>query len=419
MSLPDSTVAAERQIVVVAMNGEELLRMSSTELLQDTDCRELLQRVSKAVGFAKSSLSLTTSGGQALFDSDPVSKVLESEAGESVYLTCILSPVKPIAAKEENDRRFGRKGVLLLTKRLQAAAKGGAFAQICRAPELGCRNEVLDLLSSSFAPDLKPLIDAGLQAAFGEEGGNAATDSDAPYIYKHEATGTSADLSSCRLWISEFQSSLVGAVLWRVIDGWSGADSDAFVEGREIGAGPVLEVLFLAIQVGLREHGQAGRLLSELESTARQMGCVAVTVAAVPHQGCAFWTSNGYRVAVPCTDGPLESPDAAQEPGPFLDATTGAFGQYLFRHMLLFTDTPLMAKVLSDAAPSPPTETDKPEEPEAKEEVDGSRRGPPLLGDTEEQPEHIENRERRQSSDNQNPLHRLWVWFEQKRTMIY
>merc|ERR1711879_366649 len=70
------------------------------------------------------------------------------------------------------------------------------------------------------------------------------------------------------------------------------------------------------------------------------MGCSAVTVAAVPIQGLTFWQRCGYEIVVPLKK------EGVMEPG--LDEPLTAFGGFLLNHMLLFTDTPLVAKILTN-----------------------------------------------------------------------
>merc|ERR1719330_1990817 len=87
---------------------------------------------------------------------------------------------------------------------------------------------------------------------------------------------------------------LVCAVLWRLLPAPPPAVTEC--KPQEALVGPVLEVLFLATTPELREVGQAQALVSELEGAAKQMGCFAISVAAVPSQGISFWTGCGYEV---------------------------------------------------------------------------------------------------------------------------
>merc|ERR1712146_803611 len=78
-------------------------------------------------------------------------------------------------------------------------------------------------------------------------------------------------------------------------------------------------------------------------------GCSAIAVAAVPVQGMAFWTKRcGFQVVVPLKDGqdhPVVAGDTTK--AEHLDEPVNELGEFLLQHMLLFTDTPLVAKVLA------------------------------------------------------------------------
>merc|ERR1712066_845426 len=101
-----------------------------------------------------------------------------------------------------------------------------------------------------------------------------------------------------------------------------------------------MEVLFLATSPKMRESGFAGQLEQELESAAKEMGCSAIVVAAVPAQGMSFWTKRcGFEVVVP-----LKADRNEEE---YFEEPLNELGAFLLRHMLLFTDTPLVAKELS------------------------------------------------------------------------
>merc|ERR1712039_333162 len=98
--------------------------------------------------------------------------------------------------------------------------------------------------------------------------------------------------------------------------------------------------------------------------------------AAVPAQGRSFWEKAGFKTVVDLK--PVDLPEstvsddnprhrarveaaaeAAANAGEdaLLDPTT-AFGSFLKGEMLLFTDTPLMAKALSGAMPGDDTESE-------------------------------------------------------------
>jgi GNAT superfamily N-acetyltransferase len=213
------------------------------------------------------------------------------------------------------------------------------------------------LITKSFAPGLAPLIRMAVDAA---ASGNDASEA-AIQRYRVETgssetinAGAYAYLSSCRLWMSTLKadadtgliSPLVCAVLWRLLLNFA---CSVGVEGvLEVG-GPVLEVLFLATDPEYRQTGEAMRLVQELESSARDMGCIAAAVAAVPKQGVSFWQKCGYTVAIPLKS--IEDSNSAEvdpkEPG--LGEPLTPLGFFLRENMLLFTDTPLVVKMFHDA----------------------------------------------------------------------
>merc|ERR1712032_1601167 len=172
------------------------------------------------------------------------------------------------------------------------------------------------------------------------------------YVYEDPGRNVYADLSSCRVWVYSVRADVmkegagpaflrhdirtmnpvICAVLWRLLPNWQDK-------------GPVLEVLFLATSPEMWERGWAAELEEELERVATSMGCSAIAVAAVPAQGMNLWTVRcGFEIVVPlrtgaCPDGGVDEEHPLGEP-------VNGLGDFLLRHMLLFTDTPLVAKVL-------------------------------------------------------------------------
>lgn len=243
-----------------------------------------------------------------------------------------------------------------------------------REPSVAMREDVHGLITESFAEHLAPLISMAIDAAYAAENQSIrGADVSNAYIYEDQARGTFADLATCRLWTSalspeflednkksnkgfehifgaEKTPDVVSAVLWRLLPCWEGSqanDHTSFVP-----KGPVLEVLFLAACPQMRELGHSKELVAELEIAAKQMGCCAVAVAAVPQQGRSFWKKCGYEVVVPLKDGECDETGQApgirsKKEGPGLDEPNSAFGAFLVENMLLFTDTPLVAKTLS------------------------------------------------------------------------
>lgn len=128
-----------------------------------------------------------------------------------------------------------------------------------------------------------------------------------------------------------------------------------------------------------REGGHSTKLFEELECRATAAGFAAVCVAAVPEQGVKFWKHCGFHSVVslkpPVEPLPEVLPNgkpmtkfariraaaAASARAAEAAATSGedaledpldAFGTFLKQNMLLFTDTPLIAKALSVEANS-------------------------------------------------------------------
>jgi GNAT superfamily N-acetyltransferase len=277
-----------------------------------------------------------------------------------ITVMCLLAPARPCGPKDQGVRQtpFGSKRGMLLTRNMERAEASGK-SMVARIknpqdaqPEL--RNLAQKLITISFAPGLAPLIqmacEAACQVASAENVTSDAGIGGVPYLYEHEG-GAYADLSSCRMWMSTFRDdvesvmsrhesrALVCAVVWRLLPNWTGAPG---MQG-----GPVLEVLFLATNPEYRESGEAMRLVQELESSAKAMGCIALAVAAVPKQGISFWHKCGYTEAVPLNS--KVDPDNAgidpKEPG--LGEPLTPLGVFLNENMLLFTDSPLVVKTLT------------------------------------------------------------------------
>merc|ERR1711972_748120 len=131
-----------------------------------------------------------------------------------------------------------RKAGLILNMRVRQFEEVGLVKQM-RVPDLALRESAEKLLCDSFAPELKELIGVGVEAAFQQTLVDASTVANGKYVFKDAAKGVCVDLSSCRLWMSAFDPSvrmsdmwfmkdrLISAVLWRLLDGWTGAPDDA------------------------------------------------------------------------------------------------------------------------------------------------------------------------------------------------
>merc|ERR1711972_456247 len=76
--------------------------------------------------------------------------------------------------------------------------------------------------------------------------------------------------------------------------------------------------------------------MGELETVAVTMGCSAIAVAAVPQEWNSLWSQCGYKVMVPLANG--------EGMGKFGEPFT-PLGSFLLENMLLFMDSPLMAKI--------------------------------------------------------------------------
>lgn len=116
-----------------------------------------------------------------------------------------------------------------------------------------------------------------------------------------------------------------------------------------------MEILFLATSPQVREAGYARMLQQDLEVAAKKMGCSAMCVAAVPKQGIQFWTQKSkFQELVPLAK-PVETGE--QDPADVLGEPVNELGHFLLRNMMLFSDTPLVAKVLeSDHQESSPAQ---------------------------------------------------------------
>jgi len=347
-----------RNVVIRSINGDIIAPFESVNVLKTTG-RELRHMTAARTGFSPVCVQVLLSSGQVLAD-DLVLKVCISDAdclGDDVTLVCKLSQFQLVGPKKDTApyEYFGGKGGALLKMRISELERSGRLS-VCtnRVPDPSLREEVRDLIHESFAPHLAPLIDVALNAAHDREVniGDPAGTTSGPHTYEDLERGAFADLSSCQLWTRVFKSGarelgagdVVAAVLWRLIFGWEGAN------GLFSNGGPVLEVLFLATAPGMRESGHALELIAELEEAATSMGCSSISVAAVPHQGMSFWSRAGYGKVVllkDTDDASIEHEmDRDCKPCSVFQEPITPFGTFLFQNMLLFTDTPLLAKSL-------------------------------------------------------------------------
>jgi hypothetical protein len=339
---------------LVNLGGNEIGNIDDIDIAR-TAGLELKHTIADTFGFPARNMKLVLTSGDTIdntvLNSQPHFCRAHEGCSDGYLLVCCLpSAAKPIGRKrpQNGGSWHGHKAGMLLCNRIERAARQGELGSIVstlRTPVLELRKESQQLIQESFADHLGPLINLAVDASYHADV-EASTLSD--YTYVDDKTGASADLGSCRLWTRVFNdptpyavdSSLACAILWRLLCHWEGSSPEA-AEGHGQG-GPVLEVLFLATSPDLRESGEAGRLVKELEEAATVMGCSAIAVAAVPQQGISFWTRAGYEIAVPLSKDTSTNPGG---PGP--GEPTSALGNFLFENMVIFTDTPLVAKVLS------------------------------------------------------------------------
>lgn len=310
---------------------------------------ELKCQLAEAMGFPTVSLSLVSADGRQLGDRRVLQDTLAESASkaEPISISCVLGAQRAVGPKNERKRPAMSKAGTILSKRLRSGSLGKVRRS--RVPNPALRKAAESLLCDSFAPELKELIRVGVEAACQQTSEHAATAARGQHVFRNAAHGVCVDLSSCRLWMASVEKKdslsrallkdgLISAVLWRLLHGWPGSPESP------VRPGPVLEVLFLATNPECRESGEAKKLVADLEKVAADLGCAAVAVAAVPVQGRKFWKGCGFKVAVPLAK--EDSDDAEPGLGAGLGEPVSALGEFLRDHMLLFNDTPLVAKAL-------------------------------------------------------------------------
>lgn len=357
---------SQRTIHITNFAGARVAQFDSvdTSVVTGWDLKCMLAEV---MGFPTLSFTFASADGRQIDDGISLQGTLGQDACEvePVPISCVMGMQKSVGPKNskvQHHPSFSKAGLLLDMEVRHLRAKGKV--ERLRVPDPDRRAAAEKLLCDSFAPELKELIGVGVDAAYQQASQDDAM-SRGQYVFKSADRGVCADLSSCRLWMTiahgeGFQTrasemlmkdGLVSTVLWRLLDGWSGTPGGAL--GGPVRAGPVLEVLFLATASESRQGGEAMNLVAELEEVAGDMGCTAVAVAAVPAQGRRFWKRCGYKVEVPLAE-EEERDDAScssrsPRPGPGPGEPVSALGEFLRERMLLFTDTPLVAKVLQVA----------------------------------------------------------------------
>jgi len=345
-----------KQILVSNMAGNEMAKLDSVDITKTTGW-DLKQMIARTTGFASVGMQLRFADDEIRNGSTVEASLKSDHMNDAcITVTCVLAPARPWGKKMGRERGhdyFGSKTGMTLEPMLSKAYNSSAtrisqVACISKAPDAEWTEKAKDLIKESFAPGLAPLIAMAVDAAYQKQESSGETDTTkGPILYEDES-GAYADLSSCELWTRTVQikhlahamkSPLVCALLWRLLPAWEG--------NADYESGPVLEVLFLATGPDFRELGVAKQLVNELESTAKTMGCIAVAVAAVPCQGLSLWRGCGYEVAVPLLE-TSKGGSEALDTNPGLGEPLTALGDFLLTNMLLFTDTPLVAKMLAE-----------------------------------------------------------------------
>lgn len=343
-----------RQIVVINMAGNEVTKFDLVDLTK-TSGWDLKQMIANVTGFPSVGMQLRIVDDELTNRSTLDSKVSHNEMKDAcVTVTCVLAAARPFGKKLPSQERayFGSKAGMAVERQLLRDDGSTITGLDCISKEPGMDMAIhaRNLIKKSFAQGLGPLIDMAVDVACHGQGMSDETDTTTmPCIYEDES-GAYADLSFCKLWTRTVQhvllarrmtSPLVCTVLWRLLPTWKGDSENE--------NGPVLEVLFLATGLDFREMGVAKDLVVELENTAKSMGCVAVAVAAVPCQGESFWRKCGYEVAVPLMETAKGSSDTEESVSnnPGLGEPLTHLGEFLVKNMMLFTDTPLVAKLLT------------------------------------------------------------------------
>lgn len=341
--------------------------------------------VSKLIGFPAVGIKLISISGDLLHEYASLELLLSQdpscEEQGLVTVGCVLTQMQPVGKKEGEEGAanwFGSKAGMLLTERVRYQDRHGRNPDRSpiespvvirsRNPDQSLQKHIKNLITTSFAPGLSPLIDMGVNAAFHNAAPSHSASPTQAFLYEDAVHNAFADLSLCQVWAYSMQPSglkaaaaeysfladdilnmnpILCSVLWRLLPSWQNK-------------GPVLEVLFLATSKDVREQGWANELVEELQETATTMGCSAIAVAAVPIQGKFFWTQRcGFEVVVPLknkSNGEQKTLKADESKeiviDDLFDEPVNDLGQFLLQNMLLFTDTPLVAKILSKESQS-------------------------------------------------------------------
>lgn len=375
---PASGTMAAVDVRVTGMSGQVVAAIPSADV-GGASAAALRRQVADAAGFPASALQLLLPSGECFGD-----RALECMQPELcpqgiLDLTCVVrSENVPVGSKRELNDFRRTKGNLIVARRLDGLLKDKKAEHVRteRNPSDSERAEATILLQSCFSEGVAEFIEFGVKSSC-----EAAADNGHAVRAFYETTdgdGVCVDMSECRLWTRSWSEEsfqehrglldrivrnqhfyyrardneepptppgrLVSAVLWRILHGWEGCSDAA--------AGPILEVLFMATAASMRETMQARQLQEELEEAARALGCTAICVAAVPHQGKRFWSATcGFETFVEMV--PNEGSDGS-DGGAGLEEPTHPLGVFLRNSMCLFDDTPLLAKVLRAGAPSGP-----------------------------------------------------------------
>mmetsp|Transcript_43546 Transcript_43546/g.100257 ORF Transcript_43546/g.100257 Transcript_43546/m.100257 type:complete len:366 (-) Transcript_43546:43-1140(-) len=352
-------------LIVVSMRGGELLRLQLPECGMQT-VLDVLPDVASALAAPLSCLRLISSAGEPLRLETRLKDILQASNGEHVVLTCVAAPPMPLERKFGEFQRGGASAMRFARLILSRVEEERAYLGIKCTPDDEQRGLARRVLQEAFAKRLHPFIDACLSAS-----SPTTTRSKTHAVVSCDGSKDTAllmDVSTCRLWTlsrSEEPDAqpkkcpLVGAVLFRVLDGW-GVEASSNVK-----TGPVLEVLFHALRaVGMcpqRSFPCAALeqiLLPKLDAYAAELGCVAIAVVVRSNPTTrAMWARDyGYH-HLPCDAcAPQESEDpateAAPEEAPPLDETASELAGFLSKRVLLYNNMEVVCKMLAagDAA---------------------------------------------------------------------
>merc|ERR1719247_2922070 len=220
-------------------------------------------------------MRLSLESGMTIMLEEQLSNMISDDmllSENALVVTCVLVRPQPFGAKTNPcaarmKLSHGTKGAVMIERQIEIGDRFGKPIVPClRSPSAKLRDDVHELVTSSFAPGMQPLIESAIDAAY--KASNSGQTDDVSQLQKfiHEDAEriTYADLSTCQLWTRAlnqravakwlpYDSLVCSAVLWRLLYKWEGSAASASEEA--VAAGPVLEVLFLATNHGFRREG--------------------------------------------------------------------------------------------------------------------------------------------------------------------